>query len=61
MLNCIAMGIIQMLSLFFTKGDAITNLSFLKTPIKSIVSEATVVGYLRLNIFRIMIKNHIHT
>lgn len=53
---CIAMGIIQLLSLNLSKEMKEGAFRFLRTPSKTIVSEATVVSYLRKNIFRIMAK-----
>ncbi len=53
---CVAMGIIQLLSLNFSKEMQEGAFRFLRTPSKAIVSEATVVSYLRKNIFRIMAK-----
>jgi len=53
---CVAMGILQLLSLKFSKEMQGGAFRFLRTPSKAIVSEATVVSYLRKNIFRIMAK-----
>lgn len=53
---CIAMGLLQLLSLNFSKEMQGGTFRFLGTPSKAIVSEATVVSYLRKNIFRIMAK-----
>ena len=53
---CVAMGIIQLLSLNFSKEMQEGAFRFLRTPSKVIVSEATVVSYLKKNIFRIMAK-----
>ena len=57
MFSCIAMGLLQMISLSFSKQIQSKSFRFLRTPSKSIVSEATVMCYLRQNIFRIMVKN----
>jgi hypothetical protein len=51
MFNCIAMGIIQMLSLFFSKEMQSGTFRFLRTPTKSIVSEATVTGVFKAEYF----------
>ena len=56
MFCCIAMGLLQMISLGFS-GDIITkSFRFLRTPSKTVVSEATVMCYLRQNIFRVMMN-----
>lgn len=54
MFSCIAMGLLQMVSLAFSKELQTNSFRFLRTPSKAIVSEATVMCYLRQNIFRIM-------
>ena len=54
--SCIAMGITQLLSLNFSKEMQTGKCRYLRTPSKTVVSEATVVSYLRQNIFRIMAK-----
>jgi hypothetical protein len=56
MLSCIAMGIVQMIALTFSGEIKSGNLRYLRTPTKSIVSEATVMHYLRNHIFRIMMQ-----
>lgn len=56
MFSCIAMGLLQMISLSFSKEIQAKPFRFLRTPSKAIVSEATVMCYLRQNIFRIMAK-----
>ena len=56
MFSCIAMGLLQMISLYFSKDIQTKTFRFLRTPSKVIVSEATVMCYLRQNIFRIMAK-----
>lgn len=54
MFSCIAMGLLQMVSLSFSQEIQAKPFRFLRTPSKAIVSEATVMCYLRQNIFRIM-------
>ena len=54
MFSCIAIGMLQMSSLSFSKDIQAKPFRFLRTPSKAIVSEATVMCYLRQNIFRIM-------
>jgi len=56
MFSCIAMGLLQMISLTFSKEIQTISFRYLRTPSKVIVSEATVMCYLRQNIFRIMAK-----
>lgn len=55
--NCIAMGMVQLLSLNFSKEMQSRFFRYLRTPSKATVSEATVVSYLRKNIFRLMAKS----
>lgn len=45
-----------MISLTFTKDIRANTFRFLRAPSKSVVSEATVMCYLRQNIFSIMAK-----
>lgn len=54
LLSCIAMGIIQMVSMKFSGNKDIYNLRYLRTPSKEIVSEATVIYYFRRHIIRVM-------
>ena len=56
MFSCIAMGLLQMISLTFSKEIQTISFRYLRTPSKVIVSEATVMCYLRQNIFHIMAK-----
>lgn len=56
MFSCIAMGLLQMIALSFSKNIQTKTFRFLRTPSKAIVSEATVMCYLRQNIFCIMAK-----
>lgn len=56
MLSCIAMGLIQMIALTFSGQIRKDHLRYLRTPSKTIVSEATVMDYLRKNIFRVMMQ-----
>lgn len=56
MFSCIAIGLLQMISLTFSKDIQTNTFCFLRTPSKTIVSEATVMCYLRQNIFLIMAK-----
>lgn len=56
LISCIAMGLLQMISLSFSKEIRVNTFRFLRTPSKEIVSEATIMCYLRQNIFRIMAK-----
>ena len=59
MVSCIAMGILQCLSLNVCTEDGvpIEKLRYLRTPSKKRISEATVMYYLRKHIFRIMNKS----
>lgn len=54
MFSCIAMGLLQMVSLSFSEEMQAKPFRFLRTRSNAIVSEATVMCYLRQNIFRIM-------
>lgn len=59
MLSCIAMGILQCLSLTICTEDGvpIETFRYLRTPSKKRISEATFMCYLRKHIFRIMNKS----
>ena len=59
MLSCIAMGILQCLSLnvYTEDGVPIEKLRSLRTPSQKRISEATIMCYLRKHIFRIMNKS----
>lgn len=58
MCSCIALGLLQILALNFSSTELNNKFfRYLRTPSKSVVSEATVASYLRKNIFRIMAKN----
>ena len=59
MLSCIAMGILQILTLTVVSEEEISykNLRYLRTPSKRRISEATLMDYLRKHIFRIMEKS----
>lgn len=54
MFSCIAMGLLQMISLTFSSQIPVTEFRYLRTPSKEMVSEATVMYYLRKSIFRFM-------
>lgn len=56
MFCCIARGLLQMISLSFSKDIQTKSFRFLRTLSKAVVSEATVMCYLRQNIFRVMMK-----
>jgi len=58
MCSCIAIGLLQMISLKFSSNDLkVCKFRFLRTVSNEVVSEAIVASYLRKNIFRIMPKN----
>ena len=58
MCSCIAMGLLQIIALNFSSTELDNRIfRYLRTPSKTIVSEATVACYLRKNINRIMAKN----
>lgn len=56
MLSVIAMGIIQMTSLKYSSQLQVEGIRYLRTPSLAVVSEATVMCYLRQHIFRLMVK-----
>ena len=56
MFSCIAMGLLQMVSLSFSNVVQSGKFRFLRTPSKATVSEATVACYLKRNIFRFIAK-----
>jgi hypothetical protein len=58
MCSCIAMGLLQIIALNFSSTEVNNKIfRYLRTPSKTIVSEATAACYLRKNIIRIMAKN----
>lgn len=56
MCSCIAMGMLQMISLHYSKNIDAIKFRYMRTPSKEMVSEATVMCYLRKYIFSIMAK-----
>ncbi len=54
MLSCIAMGMLQMLTLNFARALDSRTFRYLRTPLPDVVTEATVMCFLRKNIFRLM-------
>lgn len=57
MCGCIATGLVQLLALRFSNTVPGLFSRYLRTPSKSIVSEATVTTYLRKSIFRLFAQN----
>jgi len=57
MCSVIATGIVQLLALRFSGRTPALFFRYLRTPSKSIVSEATVVAYLRQSLFRLFAQN----
>ena len=57
MCSVIATGIVQLLALRFSGRTSALFFRYLRTPSKSIVSEATVVAYLRQSLFRLFAQN----
>ena len=57
MFSCIAIGLLQLVSLKYSMAIDAPNLRYTRTPSKKIVSEATVAFYLRKNIFRLLAEN----
>lgn len=56
-LSCIAMGIIQILSVRLTGTVDSCEIRYLRTPSEGKLSEATIMYYLRHHIFRFMAKS----
>jgi hypothetical protein len=57
MCSCIAMGLVQLIALRYSHQVPGLFFRYLRTPSRSIVSEATVTVYLRKSIFRLFAKN----
>ena len=55
-LSCIAMGILQSLSILFAGGISPSQLRYQRTPSRGRVSEAAVMDYLRKYFFRLLGK-----
>ena len=52
MCSCIAMGLLQLIALRYSHRVPALFFRYLRTPSKAVVSEATVMAYLRKSIFR---------
>ncbi|AXF56751.1 hypothetical protein DT065_12525 [Salicibibacter kimchii] len=57
MCSCIAMGLLQLITVRFSHRVPNFFFRYLRTPSKSVVSEATVMAYLRRSIFRMFAQN----
>jgi hypothetical protein len=57
MCSCIAMGILQLLALHYSHQVSPLFWRYLRTPAKTVVSEATIMYYLRKHIFRLFAQN----
>lgn len=53
---CIATGILQMLCLKYEGNIKVSDFRYLRTPSRSVMSEASMMEYLRRNLFRFMAK-----
>jgi len=54
---CIAMGLLQLIAIHYSTGKRNLLFRYLRTPSKNVVSEATVMAYLRTSIFRMFAQN----
>lgn len=54
---CIAMGLVQLISIHYSAGRLNLPFRYLRTPSKNVASEATVMSYLRTSIFRMFARN----
>jgi hypothetical protein len=54
---CIAMGLLQLIAIRYSTGKLNLFFRYLRTPSKKVVSEATVMAYLRTSIFRLFARN----
>jgi hypothetical protein len=52
MLGCIALGLLQMISLFFADTFSKSSLRFMRTKSNAVPSEATIADFMRKNIYR---------
>ncbi|GGB44647.1 hypothetical protein GCM10011409_22780 [Lentibacillus populi] len=57
MCSCIAMGLLQLIAVKFSHKGSVRFFRYLRAPSKSIVSEATVMAYLRRFIFLMFARN----
>jgi hypothetical protein len=57
MCGCIAMGLLQLIAIRYSTGKISSVFRYLRTPSKNVVSEATVMVYLRMSIFRMFAQN----
>lgn len=56
MCSCIAMGMLQLIAVQFSSRNRLCSFRYLRTPSKTIVSEAMVMAYLRKFIFRMFAR-----
>ncbi|WP_223869861.1 hypothetical protein [Paenibacillus sabuli] len=57
MCQCIAMGMLQLIALRYSGRAPLLSFRYLRTPSRSVVSEATVAAYLHASIFRLFAQN----
>lgn len=57
MCQCIAMGFLQLIALRYSGRVPALFFRYLRTPSRTVVSEATVAAYLRMSIFRLFAQN----
>jgi hypothetical protein len=57
MCQCIAMGLLQLIALRYSGRVPTLFFRYLRTPSRTVVSEATVAAYLRTSIFRLFAQN----
>ena len=56
MFSCIAMGILQLLCLERQDDIRVSDFRYLRTPSRKVMSEASMMEYLRRNLFRFMAR-----
>ena len=57
MCSCIAMGLLQLIAVRYSSRVPGLFFRYLRTPSKTVVSEATVMAYLRTSIFRLFARS----
>ncbi|MCI1882396.1 MAG: hypothetical protein LKI94_09410 [Sporolactobacillus sp.] len=57
MVSCVALGLLQLIALRYSKKTPALFFRYLRTPAKRVASEATVMAYLRRSIFQRFARN----
>ena len=53
----VAIGLLQMLSILFTGTEELSNVRYMRTPTREVMSEGTIADYFKWNIFYLLEKH----